>query len=82
MGSLNLNLTRNWKISVTGSYDLIQHQFSAPQIMISRDLHCWMMNFTWNPLGSFSGYRLEIKVKAPSLQDLKLTKSSDFFSGR
>jgi hypothetical protein len=82
MGSLNLSLTKNWKISLTGSYDLINHQFSAPQVMVSRDLHCWVMNFTWNPLGSYTGYRFEIKVKASQLQDLKLTKTDRFFSGR
>ncbi len=82
MGSLNINLTKNWKISVTGSYDLIDHRFAAPQVMISRDLHCWLMNFTWNPLGSYTGYRLEIKVKAPQLQDLKITKTDRLFSGR
>jgi hypothetical protein len=40
------------------------------------------MNFTWNPIGPYRGYNLEIKVKAPQLQDLKLTKSSDFYTGK
>jgi len=81
-GSANISLTKFWKISVSGSYDLIQKQFSAPQIMISRDLHCWLMNFTWNPIGTYTGYRLEVRVKAPQLQDLKVTKTDNFFSGR
>lgn len=81
-GNLNLNLTKNWKFTVSGSYDLEEKKFSAPQIMISRDLHCWIMNFTWNPLGVYSGYRFELRVKAPQLQDLKITKTDQFFSGR
>lgn len=81
-GNLNFNLTKNWKFSVTGSYDIENNQFSAPQVMVTRDLHCWIMNFTWNPLGMYTGYRFEIRVKAPQLQDLKLTKSDQFFSGR
>jgi hypothetical protein len=40
------------------------------------------MNFTWNPVGLFRGYFFEIKVKAPQLSDLKLTKSDQFYSGR
>ncbi|MEO8233146.1 MAG: putative LPS assembly protein LptD [Ignavibacteriota bacterium] len=81
-GSLNFNLTPNWKFSVTGSYDLKQKEFAAPQIRISRDLHCWTMNFTWNPIGSFRGYNFEIRVKAPQLQDLKITKRDKFYDGR
>lgn len=81
-GSLDFNLTPNWKFTTSGSYDIVNKQFSAPQIMISRDLHCWLMNFTWNPIGSYRGYRFEIRVKAPQLQDLKVTKTDRFFSGR
>jgi len=79
-GSLNFNLTPAWKFSVTGSYDFERHEFAAPQIRISRDLHCWLMNFTWNPLGLYRGFRFEIRVKAPQLQDLKLTKQNEFYN--
>lgn len=81
-GSLNFNLTPKWKFSFTGSYDFQGHEFAAPQIQISRDLHCWLMNFTWNPIGLYRGYRFEIRVKAPQLQDLKVTKQDQFYSGR
>lgn len=81
-GSFNFNLTPNWKFSVTGSYDLERQEFSAPQVRISRDLHCWLMNFTWNPIGNYRGYTFEIRVKAPQLQDLKVTKRDQFFEGR
>jgi lipopolysaccharide assembly outer membrane protein LptD (OstA) len=81
-GSIDFNLTPTWKFTVTGSYDFMNKQFAAPQIRISRDLHCWLMNFTWNPIGTYRGFNLEIKVKAPQLQDLKLTKRSDFYSGK
>ena len=81
-GSLNFNLTPAWKFSLTGSYDFDRKEFSAPQVRISRDLHCWLMNFTWNPIGTFTGYRFEIRVKAPQLQDLKVTKQDQFYEGR
>lgn len=80
--NLNFNLTKNWKFTVSGSYDFDRKQFAAPQVTVSRDLHCWLMNFTWNPIGSYTGYRFEIKVKASQLQDLKVTKTDRFFSGR
>ncbi|MFZ1517124.1 MAG: putative LPS assembly protein LptD [Ignavibacteriaceae bacterium] len=81
-GSINFNLTPKWKFSVTGSYDLEQKEFAAPQVRISRDLHCWTMNFTWNPIGTYRGYNFEIRVKAPQLQDLKITKRDQFYEGR
>ncbi len=81
-GGINFNLTPKWKFSFTGSYDFQRHEFAAPQIRISRDLHCWLMDFTWNPIGTYRGYRFEIRVKAPQLQDLKVTKQDQFYSGR
>jgi lipopolysaccharide assembly outer membrane protein LptD (OstA) len=81
-GSLNFNLTPKWKFSVTGSYDIENDEFAAPQIRVSRDLHCWIMNFTWNPIGTYSGFRFEIRVKAPQLQDLKITKQDQFYNTR
>ncbi len=69
--SINFNLTPKWKFSFSGSYDFDKKEFAAPQIRISRDLHCWIMNFTWNPVGTYRGYTLEIRVKAPQLQDLE-----------
>lgn len=71
---LSFNLTPQWKIEASGNYDLIQKQIAAPSVRISRDLHCWIMNFTWVPIGPYRSYRLEIRVKAPQLADLKVTK--------
>jgi len=71
---LSFNLTSQWKIEASGNYDLIRKQIAAPNIRISRDLHCWIMNFNWIPIGPYRSYRLEIRVKAPQLADLKLTK--------
>jgi lipopolysaccharide assembly outer membrane protein LptD (OstA) len=81
-GSISLSLTKNWKFDVTGSYDFDRKEFVAPQVRVSRDLHCWIMNFTWNPIGTYTGFRFEIRVKAPQLQDLKLTKQDQFFDTR
>jgi hypothetical protein len=81
-GSLSFSLTRNWKFDVTGSYDFENKEFAAPQVRISRDLHCWIMNLTWNPVGTYTGFRFEIRVKAPQLQDLKITKQDQFFNTR
>ncbi|MCF8355637.1 MAG: LPS-assembly protein LptD [Melioribacteraceae bacterium] len=79
--NLGFNLTKNWKITMRGNYDLERKQIAAPQVTVYRDLHCWEMNFTWNPIGTYRGFRFEIKIKAPELQDIKVTKTKDIFSG-
>ncbi|MCF8265432.1 MAG: LPS-assembly protein LptD, partial [Melioribacteraceae bacterium] len=77
----SINLTEYWKIRFRGNYDIENKELTAPQITIFRDLHCWEMNFTWNPLGTFRGYRFEIRMKAPDLQDIKVEKADRFYSG-
>lgn len=78
--ALSFNLTSKWKFSINGGYDFNQKQLTAPTVRISRDLHCWNMNFDWNPIGFYRGYRLEIRVKAPQLQDIKITKQGGIYS--
>ena len=71
---LNFNLTEFWKITASASYDLVNKQVAAPTISVYRDLHCWEMNFSWVPTGFNRNYRFEIRLKAPQLQDVKVTK--------
>ncbi len=80
--NMSFNLTNYWKFTIRGSYDFERKELSAPQITIYRDLHCWELNFSWNPAGYYRGYRLEIRMKAPELQDIKVTKSGGLYSGR
>ncbi|MCX8010336.1 MAG: LPS-assembly protein LptD, partial [Ignavibacteria bacterium] len=77
---LSFNLTKQWKFSVSGSYDIFEKKMSAPVIRISRDLHCWNMNFEWYPLGLYRGFRFEIRANASQLQDLKVTKTGGVFA--
>ena len=73
-GNAEISLTRNWKLSLSGGYDVINREILVPQIMISRDLHCWVMNFSWVPIGQWRNYQFQIRLKAPQLQDVKITK--------
>ncbi|HEY6952860.1 MAG TPA: putative LPS assembly protein LptD [Bacteroidota bacterium] len=72
---LSFNLTDKWQISTGAYYDFVRNEFSAPSVTVTRDLHCWTMDFTWRPMGIAQGFLLELKVKAPQLQDLKVTKA-------
>ncbi|NMB82798.1 MAG: LPS-assembly protein LptD [Ignavibacteria bacterium] len=79
---LGFSITKNWKFTVRGSYDFDRKEVIAPQINVYRDLHCWEMSFTWNPIGTYRGFMFEIRMKAPELQDIKVSKSRGLYSGR
>ncbi|MBI9070003.1 MAG: LPS-assembly protein LptD [Melioribacteraceae bacterium] len=79
--TLGLNLTENWKIRMSGGYDIKRKDVTAPNITINRDLHCWELSFNWKPLGTYRGFRFEIRMKAPELRDVKVTKSGGLYSG-
>jgi len=69
-----VNLTEKWQIRASGGYDIFQGEFTQPQITITRDLHCWELFFSWVPTGFNQHYRLEVRVRAPHLSDLKVSK--------
>jgi len=75
--SLSFNLTEKWQISTSGTYDFVNKKHFIPSVSVTRDLHCWLMSFSWFPMGTLKGFRFELKVKAPQLQDIKITKQSD-----
>lgn len=73
-----LNLTRNWKITASTSYDFVNKEFPTATLGIYRDLHCWEMSIQWVPFGIRPSYSFVLRVKASVLQDLKLPKRSDW----
>ena len=72
--ALGFNLTEFWKINASASYDVLNKEFAAPEITVDRDLHCWEMSFYWVPTGQYKNFRVEIRIKANQLRDVKLTK--------
>lgn len=80
--NLSFSLTKNWKFTARSNYDFIRKEFLAPAITVYRDLHCWEMNFSWYPLGTYRGFRFELRMKAPEFRDLKVERTSGRFSGR
>jgi len=75
----DINLTQKWKIQYSTNFDLKALKVSGvPQFTIYRDLHCWDLNMTWVPFGYYKSYSVTLRVRAPTLQDLKLSKRSDY----
>lgn len=76
-GNIAFNLTEKWRFTFATSYDIINKQITAPYITAYRDLNSWELNFNWYPIGTYRGFSLEIKIKAPQLRDIKITKQTN-----
>jgi hypothetical protein len=76
----NVTLTKKMSITYTSGYDFTGKQITMTNIGISRDLHCWEMNFNWVPNGTMKMWNFTIRVKASVLGDLKYERRKDFFN--
>jgi lipopolysaccharide assembly outer membrane protein LptD (OstA) len=76
-GNIGFNLTEKWRFTFQSSYDIRNQQFTAPYVTAYRDLNSWELNFNWYPTGTYRGFSLEIRLKAPQLRDIKVTKQTN-----
>ncbi|MGZ3754161.1 MAG: putative LPS assembly protein LptD [Mucilaginibacter sp.] len=75
----DLKITENWKIQYTTNVDLrVRQVSSATSFAIYRKLHCWDLNISWLPFGYYKSYNVTLRANATILQDLKLSKRSDY----
>ena len=74
----NVDITPNWKVSVTTGYDFVNKGISYTSVDIYRDLHCWEMRFNWVPFGYYKSWNFVINIKANSLKDVKYTKQQSY----
>ena len=74
----NFSLTPKWKINFNSGFDFESKEFTQTSLGLTRDLHCWVLDFNWTPFGRFESYSLDIRVKSSLLQDLKLSKRRSF----
>ena len=51
-------------------YDFSQGRFSRHSFAFNRTLHCWDMDFRWNPVGLAEGWSFVIRIT--DLPDVKL----------
>ncbi len=73
----NIGLGKGWKVSANMTYNLDYKKVTACTFNVSRDLHCWNMTASINPIGPFKSYTFHIGVNASILADLKYDKNSN-----
>jgi hypothetical protein len=75
----DVTVTKNWKVQYTTNFDIRKGELSsATSFGIYRNLHCWNLSMQWLPFGYYKSYMVTLKVNSAILQDLKLTKRSDY----
>jgi hypothetical protein len=73
-----VSITKKMMMTYTTGYDFKGKEITMTQIGITRDLHCWEMNFNWVPNGTMKMWNFTIRVKASVLGDLKYERRKDF----
>ena len=73
----NIGLGKGWKVSASMTYNFDYMKLTSCTFNISRDLHCWNMTASINPIGPYKSYTFHIGVNASILSDLKYDKNSN-----
>jgi len=74
----NASITKKMSMTYTSGYDFKSKEITMTRIGITRDLHCWEMNFNWIPNGTMKGWNFTLRVKASVLGDLKYERRKDY----
>lgn len=72
----NVALTPKWRLSMSTGYSFDEKKLSTTSFGITRDLHCWSMNFNMVPVGTYKSYSFCIQISSSILQDFKYEQSS------
>ncbi|HTR30227.1 MAG TPA: putative LPS assembly protein LptD [Puia sp.] len=76
----DFNLTSNWKVGLTGFYDVKAGDMQSLTASISRNLHCWQMSINVTPVGYTHFFSFTISPKSGILQDLKINRTKYFYN--
>ena len=77
--SVTLDKEKKWAMTYRGGYDFEGKALTPGAFTLTRDLHCWQMNFNCVPFGFRKSWSFNISVKASLLQDLKYEKNSSMY---
>jgi hypothetical protein len=79
--TFDVNITKNWKLDITSGYDFAKKDFIYTSLNVIRNLHCWELRFQYIPYpATFRSYNIQINVKSPVLQELKLSRKDTRFN--
>lgn len=65
--NINFRLTPKWQFRTQMGYDFVDKEFTPSQFSLSRNLHCWRLEFTMNPFGEDQYYFFRLTVDSGQL---------------
>lgn len=63
--------TKNWNFNFNASYDFDMKKIAYMSCNITRNLHCWSISASFNPVGQYKSYYVSLRANSSLLQDLK-----------
>jgi hypothetical protein len=77
----DINITKRWKVSNFSLFDVKAGKMVNTRFTLTRNLHCWNLNFDTTPIGSNKYFVLRLSANAQMLQSAKvqLTKPPSVF---
>jgi hypothetical protein len=73
-----LNLTPKWQMAINGYYNITLGQLNGVSVSISRDMHCWQMSISLQPVGQYRSFSINISPKSPLLRDIRVNRTRSF----
>lgn len=67
----NIQPTRNWSFNFNASYDFDAGKIAYMSCNLTRNLHCWSISASFNPVGQYKTYYVSLRASSSLLQDLK-----------
>lgn len=67
----NIQPTKNWQINFNANYDFDAKKISHLTCNFTRDLHCFRLTASVNPVGQYKAYFITLQANSSMLRDLK-----------
>ena len=76
----NIKLTPKLNINISSGFDISAMKLTTTQVSATYDLHCFNIQVSWVPMGTWQSYSFQISANAAALSDLlRFKKSSSFW---
>lgn len=63
--------TKNWNFNFNANYDFDSKKIAYMSCNLTRNLHCWSISASFNPVGQYKSYFVTLRASSSMLQDLK-----------
>lgn len=75
----NVKLTEAFSINLTSGFDIMKMKLTTTQLSASYNLHCFNIQVSWVPTGTYQSWSFRIAANAAALSDLlRFKKSSSY----